>query len=199
MKIVSLEGPDFSGKSTLATSLLMALRKKGLTVERTELPSRLVTGLFTSLLRNSKDEVDKNVFSLIQAADHLHHYNSFKTNNNADVLILERSSLSYFIYQGFILGADIDWLKELNKFNKMLPDITIIPKVPYDELLRRKNIRVGLKDQFEEDVFLKKVTKEYYNLPGWLIKKYNVNYIPFNTAENMNKELIKKVLETLNK
>ena len=54
MIIISLEGPDFSGKSTLATALLLKLREKGLKAERTELPSRLITGMFTSLLRNSK-------------------------------------------------------------------------------------------------------------------------------------------------
>ena len=100
MIIISLEGPDFSGKSTLATALLLKLREKGLKAERTELPSRLITGMFTSLLRNSKDKVSNQVFALIQAADHLHHYQTSENKKDSDVLILERSALSYFVYQG---------------------------------------------------------------------------------------------------
>jgi thymidylate kinase len=195
MFVVSLEGPDFSGKSTLATALLMKLREKGLSVERTELPSRLVTGHFTDILRNSKDKVDPAVFALTYAADHLHHFNTMKGKKQADVLILERSSLSYFVYQGLVLGVNIDWLRELNKFNGMKPNLTVIVKTPYKELLRRKNIRLGSEDKFEEDAFLKKVNESFMNLPEWMVSEYNVKYFEYED----NSIIVNKIAELIKK
>ncbi len=176
MKLISLEGPDFSGKTTLATALVSKLRGKGLRVERMELPSRLVTGIFTELLRNSKDRVDPRVYALVYAADHLHHYLSTK-GVEADVVVLERGVVSYFVYQGLVLGVDVEWLKELNRFNGTVPDLTVIVKVPVEELIRRSRIRAGMKDAFEREGFLKKVAKTYYDLPRWLVEDYNVVYL----------------------
>ena len=193
MIIVSIEGADFSGKSTIATALLMKLREQGLKVERTELPSNLITGMFTGLLRNSKDKVDPKVFSLIYAADHLHHYISSKNKQTSDVLILERSSLSYYIYEGTVLGVDIDWLRELNKFNGMKPNLTVIPKIPYEELLRRKRIRLGSEDVFEADDFLKKISDSFYNLPDWMKNEYNVKYIEHKEVN----EMVEKIKEEI--
>jgi dTMP kinase len=180
MKLVSLEGPDFSGKTTLANALVAKLRRKGLRVEKTETPSKMVTGIFTGLLRNSKDKIDPRVYALVYAADHLHHYLSTKDTYDADAIVLERSVLSYFVYQGLVLGVDTEWLKELNKFNGTVPDLTVIVKVPVEELIRRSRVRKGLKDVFEKEEFLKKVAKAFYNLPDWLVKKYNVVYMDYD-------------------
>ena len=193
MKIISLEGPDFSGKSTLATSLVMKLRSKGMRVERMELPSRLITGIFTELLRNSKDKVDPRVFALVYAADHLHHYISIKDKNDVDFLILERSVLSYFIYEGLVLGVDMDWLKDLNKFNKLIPDMTAIVKVPVEELIKRKRLRVGLSDSFEKEEFIKKVANHYYNLPDWLKSELNVRYFEWEDLDKTTNQIIESL------
>ncbi len=197
MIIVSIEGPDFSGKSTIATALLMKLREQGLKAERTALPSRLITGMFADLLRNSKDKISPEVFSLVYAADHLHHYLSSKDKPKTDILILERSSLSYYVYEGMVLGVDMDWLKELNKFNGMKPNLTIIPKTPYKELLRRKGIRLGSEDIFEADDFLKKVSTSFYDLPDWIKNEYNVEYLEYKEVNEMTDEIIQKVLSLL--
>lgn len=190
MKIISLEGPDFSGKSTIGTALLMKLREKGVIVERMELPSRLVTGIFTELLRNSKDKIDPKVFSLVYAADHLHHYLTSKKMDGADVVIIERSAVSYFVYQGMGLGVDMKWLRELNKYNRLIPDKTVIVKVPEEELIRRSRIRVGLDDAFEKEEFVKKIARAYYTLPESIIDEYNVDYVDFKSVEQTVKDII---------
>ena len=118
MFLVSIDGPDFSGKTTVSTALLMRLRDLGIRVERTEVPSRTITGTFTQIIRNSKDKVDPRVFALVYAADHLHHYLTVMKNQNADVVILERSALTFLIYQGLLQGVDMDWLREINKYNR---------------------------------------------------------------------------------
>jgi len=189
MKIISLEGPDFSGKSTLSTAIVMKFREEGKKVERMELPSRLVTGIFTELLRNSKDKIDPKVFALVYSADHLNHHLSIKDKNHSDFLILERSVVSLFVYQSMVLGVDEEWIKELNKFNQTVPNMTIIVKVPEEELIRRSKIRVGIKDSFEKVNFMKKVIRAYYNLPQWLIDTYHVKYLDWRDLPKTVEEI----------
>ncbi len=76
--VASIDGADFSGKTTIANLVVELLRQmnKGKNVEfkRTEVPSRFVTGSFTSILRSAADTVPAEVFALAYAADHLFHY-----------------------------------------------------------------------------------------------------------------------------
>lgn len=176
MRIISIEGPDFSGKSTLASALVGKLREGGKQVEHMVLPSRMITGIFTELLRNSKDKIDPRVYALVYAADHLHHHLSIK-DMKADVAVLERGVVSFFVYQHLILGVDRKWMDEINRFNGTVPDLTIVVKVPVDELIERSRKRAGLKDAFEKEKFIREVAEAFYNLPDWLVKKYNVKYL----------------------
>ena len=196
MKIVSLEGPDFSGKSTLASTLVPRLRSEGLTVEKSALPTDMITGIFTSLLRNSKDAVDPRVFAMVQAADHLHHYVSTR-DLPVDILLLERSALSLYVYQGMVMGVDTDWLEQLNRHNGTVPDLTAVVKVPPDELVRRAKLRAGLEDSFEKEDFVREVAAHYYDLPDRLAERFNVEYFPHGGTERTVELLagrIKKLL-----
>jgi len=195
MFLLALEGPDFCGKTTIGTALLFKLRQKGVKVERTELPSRLITGILTDILRNSKDRIDSRVFALVYAADHLHHYLTFMKNNSADVVIMERSALSFFVYQGLILGVDTEWLKELNRYNGTKPDLTVVLKVPEEELIKRKRMRIGSEDVFEKEEFVRKVARAFYNLPKWLIKEFNVVYVEQRGIEETAIEIMKMIEE----
>ena len=190
MFLLSIEGPDFCGKSTIGTALLLELRKRGVKVERTELPSRLITGILTDILRNSKDKIDPRVFALVYAADHLQHYLSVVRENNTEVLIMERSALSFFVYEGMVLGVDMKWLRELNKYNGTKPDLTVVLKVPVEELLRRRALRKGIEDAFEKEEFVRKVAEAFYNLPGWLLKEFNVVYVEQKDIESTVTEII---------
>ncbi|HDR53056.1 MAG TPA: dTMP kinase [archaeon] len=190
MFLLCLEGPDFSGKSTLATAILLKLREKGLKVERTELPSRMVTGIMTDILRNSKDHIDPRVFALTYAADHLHHYLTFTKKNGSDVVIMERSLLSSLIYQGLVGKVDMDWLMEVNKHNLTRPDLTVIVKTPVEELLRRKQIRIGSEDEFEKKQFIKKVAEKYHNLPPELVNEFKVKYLEYAPMDRMVDEIL---------
>lgn len=160
----------------MASALVGKLREGGKQVEHMVLPSRMITGIFTELLRNSKDKIDPRVYALVYAADHLHHHLSIK-DMKADVVVLERGVVSFFVYQHLILGVDRKWMDEINRFNGTVPDLTIVVKVPVDELIERSRKRAGLKDAFEKEKFIREVAEAFYNLPDWLVKKYNVKYL----------------------
>jgi thymidylate kinase len=205
--IVSIDGPDLCGKTTVANLTLELLREKNknITFKRTELPSNTVVGYFTDILRNSSDDVSSEVFALCYALDHLHHYQRviepMKAAKGNFVIVQERSLLTSFIYQGIIGNVDFDWLKEINKFDKNISDLSLILKVDMKELLKRKSIENKSFDKFEVEEFLEKQTKTYYNLPADLVKQFNVEYIdaneePFSVAkkcaERIQKEIDKK-------
>ncbi len=193
MFILAIEGPDFAGKTTIATALLLKLRERGMKVERTELPSRLITGIMTDILRNSKDEISPEVFALVYAADHLHHYHRVIAHNSIDLLLLERSALSFFVYEGLVLGVDMGWLREMNRYNGTKPDLTVVLRVPEDELLRRAKIRRGSEDAFEKEQFVRRVARSFYNLPDWLREEFNVVYVDQRGIEETVEEIMKKI------
>lgn len=204
--VVSIDGTDFSGKTTIANLVVELLRQmnKGRNIEfkRTEVPSRFITGAFTSILRSSVDTVPPEVFALAYAADHLfHYYHSIRPLEKHEgnfVIIQERSLLTTYIYQGALGNMDMQWLKELNKFNKNIPKLTLVLKVPFEELKNRKSLDRRQFDKFEEEDHLKKQVDVYYNMPQELVKQFNVEYVeaedaPVNIAERCAKRIQKEI------
>jgi len=77
--VVSIDGPDLAGKTTVATLVTYLLRKnnKNIKFRRTELPSNLVTGSFVDILRNSADKTSQEAFALAYSLDHRPHHQTF--------------------------------------------------------------------------------------------------------------------------
>jgi len=186
--VISLEGPDFTGKSTISSLIVEKLRRtyseNGIIIKKTEVPSIMVTGFFPKVLRGLKDKPSSRVIALAYAADHLYHYENYikqlDEREEKYVIIQERSLLSTFVYQGILGDLDLDWLKEINKYDKNIPDLTLVLKVDYNELIRRKSIEKREYDIYEKDEFLKKEISIYYNLPEELKKEFNVVYVDAN-------------------
>ncbi len=206
--VVSIDGPDFCGKTTIANIVTELLRKKykNLKIRRTELPTSFVTGAFTDILRSVKEETSQKVFALVYAADHLFHYlNSIKPLEESKenfLLIQERSLLTTYIYQGILGKVDFSWLDEINKYDKNRPLLTLILKVPVEELKNRKSLSRRLFDSFEAKDYLEKQAEIYYNLPKDLVKKFNVEYVeayaePLEVAEKCSEIIGKKIEELL--
>lgn len=186
--VISIDGPDFSGKSTIANLLVETLRRnnKDIIFKRTEVPSTLSTGFFTKILRNSSDNVSSNVFALAYAADHLHHYETIikplKESKENSVVIQERSLLSTYIYQSLIGKTDLKWLRDINKFDKNMPDLTLVLKILANEIIKRSQLEKRGFDKFETPQHLEEELKVYYNLPEELVKDFNVEYIEANDS-----------------
>lgn len=202
--VVSIDGPDFSGKSTIANLLVEILRRnnKNIIFKRTEVPSTLTTGFFTKILRNSSDDVSSNVFALAYAADHLHHNETIikplEESGENFVIIQERSLLSTYIYQSLIGKTDLKWLKDINKFNKNTPDLTLVLKVMANEIVKRSQLEKKDHDKFETPQHLEEELKIYYSLPEDMVKEFNVEYIdagdnPEDIAERCAKRIQKEI------
>lgn len=200
--IIAVEGPDFSGKSTIANLLVEILRKrnKNIFFKRTSIPSNLITGVFSKILRNSVDNVSSEVFSLAFAADHLYQYENLiktlKESKENYIVIQERCLLSTFVYQSLIGKSDIGWLREINKFNKNIPDMTLVLKLSLEEILKRSSLEKKDFDKFETKKHLEDEAIIYNNLPEDLAKEFNVEYVDAN--ENPEK-IAKKCSDIIQK
>ncbi|MBI2547279.1 MAG: hypothetical protein HYW23_02425 [Candidatus Aenigmarchaeota archaeon] len=198
--VISIDGPDFSGKSTIANLLVEVLRKsnKNIIFKRTELPSILTTGAFTKILRNSMDHVSSEVFALAYAADHVHHYETVikpvKESKENFAVIQERSLLSTYIYQSLIGKTDLKWLREINRFDKNVPDLTLVLKVPAEEIHKRSQLEKRGFDKFETTEHLDKELSVYYNLPQDMVEEFNVEYIDAGgDAENVARACAERI------
>lgn len=184
--VCSIDGPDFCGKTTIANLVVEELRRHfpERLIKKTHLPSDLITGAFTKILRNSADTVSDEVFALAYAADHLHHDRVFvdklrKHDGNA-ILVQERSLLTTLIYHGIIGNVDMKWVRAINRYDTNIPDMQIILKVDIEELLKRKRVEQRDFDRFETEAHLKRQTDAYYNLPKGLRNEFNVTLLEAN-------------------
>lgn len=202
--LVCIDGPDFSGKTTISNLVLELLRNqyKDIIFKKTVLPSELITGVFTKILRNSSDTISPRVFALTYATDHLHHYEKFiqplKNSSEKIVVIQERSLLTTYIYQGLVGDTEIEWIREINKYDKNIPNLTLILRVDIEEILRRRELERRGFDKFEQIDHLKKQVEVYYNLPEKFIKEFNVEYIdandePMKVAERCVNKIKEKI------
>lgn len=204
--IVSIDGPDFSGKTTIANLLVELLREKNvnkdIVFKRTVVPSNLITGFFTRILRNSGEFVSSEVFALCYALDHLHHYETeikpMQNDKRKYVVIMERSLLSTYIYQSIIGNVNIEWMREINKFCGTKPDITFILKVRIEELMKRRELEKKEFDKFELSKHIEKQVEVYYNLPKDLEKEFHVEYVdandkPLKIAERIAERIQKEI------
>jgi dTMP kinase len=182
MVLISIEGPDGCGKSTIANLILNLVREKhpNKRVIRTALPSTRITGMFTNLLRNSADKISPEVFALVYAADHLHHWQSLMKGMPKDsIVVQERSLLSSYVYQGLVGKLDMAWLREINKYCKTIPDLTLIIQAQVDVMVSRKAGENG-HDIFETKEHIEKQANVYYKLPEDLKKEFNVVLVDGN-------------------
>jgi len=211
--IVSIDGPDLSGKTTITNLVVELLKRekrkgnslKGIIIRKAELPTNdMVTGSFTDILRSLKSEVSPEEYALAYALDHLHYYRvrikPLEELRDKYLIVQERSLLTTFIYQGLIGGADITWLREINKYCKALPSLTIILKVSLEELLRRRRVEGRVFDVFEEVEYLRRQTEAYYNLPKELREEFNVYYLnaegdAFEVAKAIRDLIVREVKE----
>lgn len=187
--LVGIEGPDLSGKTTIANLLLERLRElqrwgvlsDKVSIRKIEAPSKLITGYCASILFRIKDSPDPRVTALIFAADHLNlELNVFRrleASNEVILMIQERSLLSYFVYQGLIQKVDVNWLRTLIKDCKRRPDITFVLKIGIKKLMERKKLETREFDVMEAEEQLRVQLATFNNLPRDLLEEFNVHYV----------------------
>ena len=165
---IVFEGIDGSGKTTQSKLLFELFSKEGKQVIWTKEPT---DGDIGSLLTNKYlKEVDLPIVdALLFAADREEHLKDMviPALNQGKIVISDRYYHSTLAYQQ-AQGLELKWLLELNK-NFIKPNLTIIidlePEIAIERIEKDKKRKIEDRKKFEKLEFLKKVRKNFLDLP----------------------------------
>jgi len=165
---IVFEGIDGSGKTTQSKLLFELFSKEGKQVIWTKEPT---DGDIGSLLTNKYlKEVDLPIVdALLFAADREEHLKDvvIPALNQGKIVVSDRYYHSTLAYQQ-AQGLELKWLLELNK-NFIKPDLTIIidlePEIAIERIEKDKKRKIEDRKKFEKLEFLKKVRKNFLDLP----------------------------------
>lgn len=168
-KYLVIEGCDGSGKSTQTKILANYLKKKKYKVLAISEPSKNVLGkLISTKLVKRKNGYSKESIALAFASDRLILKDEILNGafDKYDFIISDRSYISSLVYQP-LLGVDVGWIKELNRFAAK-PDLLIILDISTTEFMKRKGETDVI---FEKKDFQEKVRQNYLEIPDVVDEK----------------------------
>jgi dTMP kinase len=156
---IVFEGIDGSGKSTHIERLLMRLWERKLDVFRTREPTDGRIGqLIREYAQGGRRLLSPETEALLFAADRREHCKKIREALDAGkVVVSDRFLHSSLAYQG-AAGADLDWIRELNR-SALKPDLSILLDIDPDASLRR--VKGRKKTVFEEGEYLRRVRELY--------------------------------------
>jgi len=169
--LISIEGVDGSGKSTLSHKIKNFLVEKDFDVVVTqEFGGTPLGQRLRQILHEEKELVcDLSEYFLI-AADRAQHFEQvvIPALNDKKIVVSDRMGDSSIAYQGYGRGLDIDMIKQVNKWamQGIEPDLVLYIKLDFHVALERIMLRGGKLTSFEteKELFWKRVSDGYNKL-----------------------------------
>lgn len=151
---LTMEGPECSGKTTIAPILVEHLRARGYDVIHTREPggTELAEKIRTLVLQDGNiSHITELLMFSAARADHYHN-KILPALEEGQVIVCERFADTTFAYQGMARGL----LKEVNVLEKMVlgdfqPDYTLFFDIPLEESMRRMKLRPAGADRIEKE------------------------------------------------
>lgn len=170
--LITLEGPDGSGKTMQMDLLEQALLAQGYPVLRSREPGGTAIGeaIRGVILDPQYSEMDPMTEALLYAASRAQHVaEKIKPAlEKGSIVLLDRFLDSSLVYQGIGRGMTIETIEEINRFatGGLQPDITLMVYIDYEEGLRRKKAQKGSLDRMEQqqELFHRRVNEGYLTL-----------------------------------
>lgn len=164
-KLITLEGIDGSGKSTICRLLQDEKRFSGCVFTREPTTSWLGDAV-NRALRSDTDHIAELMLFLADHADHISRLIRPSLESGANV-ISDRYSASRCAYQGATLAGlfnePLDWIRSLHKGWTIDPDLIVLFEIDPLVAVKRCGDR-GERSKFEKIEFLKKVRSNYLRL-----------------------------------
>ena len=163
--LITIEGIDGSGKSSLVASLCGSLAD--LCPVFTREPGETWVG--GSVRRAIAEEIDPVAEALLFVADHAVHLATVVRPALAagKLVISDRYTDSRYAYQQVTLAGIIEdplvWLRRVHEGWTVRPDLTILLVVPIEEAMKRQSGRAG-REHFEYASLLTRVQEHYLAL-----------------------------------
>lgn len=169
---IVLEGPDGSGKSTIAKKIGDYYSSRGRKIEFTREPggTKISEKLRDIILDNNNKEMDYRTEALLYAASRAQLV-SEKIKpwlNESKIVISERYVYSSLVYQGLGRGLGIEEVKKINDFAiaEVKPDMVLFLDINPEKGLKRKLNIGGDRLENEDLSFHWKVYEGYKKLAG---------------------------------
>lgn len=140
--LLSIEGIDGSGKTTLAHNLYQSLQNLAFSVIITKEPGGTKLGeKLRTLLQEQPIPITAKAEYLLFAADRANHfeYVIIPALTTGTIVISDRMADSSVVYQGYGRGLDISTIQMINTWamNTYQPDLTLFVKLSADEAWKR--------------------------------------------------------------
>lgn len=198
---IVLEGPDGSGKSTMANMIGEYYKEKGRDIVFTREPggTPISEKIRDIILDNNNIEMSYTTEALLYAAARAQHVSEkiVPWLEQGKVVISERYVYSSLVYQGIGRKLGVDKVKMINDFatNSLKPDLVLFFDIDPEKALNRKlSNESGDRLENEKLSFHQSVYKGYKEL----IKHYD-EIIPINADKSVNELFndIKQIIERI--
>ena len=153
---ITLEGPDGSGKTTVADAVVEKLNKQGIEVVHTREPGGvdIAEQIRNVILDPKNTAMDSKTEALLYAASRRQHLveKVFPAVKAGKIVICERFVDSSLAYQGYARSIGIDEVLSINLFaiDNTFPDLTIYLDVDEQTGLNRLSNR-SFKDRLDQE------------------------------------------------
>ena len=153
---ITLEGPDGSGKTTVADAVVEKLNKQGIEVVHTREPGGIdIAEQIRNVILDPKNTaMDSKTEALLYAASRRQHLveKVFPAVKAGKIVICERFVDSSLAYQGYARSIGIDEVLSINLFaiDNTFPDLTIYLDVDEQTGLNRLSNR-SFKDRLDQE------------------------------------------------
>jgi dTMP kinase len=154
--LLTLEGIDGSGKSSVAKALYQALTERGFPVVLTKEPGGTPLGAFLrGILQERKFAVCPQAEFLLFAADRAQHMCQVvePALSEGKIVISDRMADSSRAYQGFGRGLNEQFIKQVNNWamRSLQPDLTLYLRLDYKTAAERLSKRNEKITAFEKE------------------------------------------------
>ncbi|MGH4125935.1 MAG: dTMP kinase [Clostridium sp.] len=199
-RLIALEGPDGSGKTTQIELLEQYLKESGYEVVRTREPggTEISEKIRDIILDNDNSSMSYMCEALLYAASRAQLVNEVIKPALAlgKMVICDRFVYSSMVYQGIGRGLGMERIRGINQaaLEGLEADLTFMITIPYEEGLKRKKMQ-GTLDRLENsgNEFHKKVFEGYLDI----CKKYDKIEV-INGNRNVD-EIHKDIIRTIKK
>lgn len=201
-KLITLEGIDGSGKSTVAGKLHKNPEIKAFNPVFTREPTRgTLTG--NAVEKAIQSDTDQLAELFLFTADHAEHLSKIikPALKSGKLVISDRYSDSRYAYQGVTLKTrlenPLEWVKDLHRGWTIVPDLTFLFDIRPEISVERCGKR-GEQSKFEKLEFLRKVREIFLRLAAENPERFIV-IDASRSSEHVEKEVTEKILEFLNR
>ncbi|MFA5306348.1 MAG: dTMP kinase [Candidatus Babeliales bacterium] len=155
-RLITIEGIDGSGKSSVAQCLVKCLEERGRTVLLTKEPGGTELGsTLRTILHTQKDRVGDVAEFLLFAADRAQHFEQIilPALTQGTIVISDRMADSSLAYQGYGRGLNREMIKQVNAWamQQIEPDIVLYLRVDSIQACKRVRARHEALTSFEQE------------------------------------------------